>query len=70
VPSRYSPEEIEYWRSKTPAERLAAGMYLTDLAWNFLRSLPPELEQKWLDAGREPWDPPKPPPSPAEEPPV
>jgi len=51
-------EQIQALRAMTPAERLRLGIDLTDLAWRFLATLPPEEAQRRLDLRREPWNPP------------
>ena len=53
------PENIERLRRMTPDERARIGLGLTDLAWRFLMTLPPEERQRRLDSTRERWNPPQ-----------
>jgi hypothetical protein len=53
------PEDIERFRNMTPAERIELGFQLADMGWRFLRTLPPEEEQRRLTIARgRPWNPP------------
>jgi hypothetical protein len=49
---------LERFRQMTPAERLALGMALLEMAWGFLMHLPPEERQRRLRLARPPWNPP------------
>jgi len=55
-PAMLHEEQIRALRAMTPAERLRIGIDLTDLAWRFLLTLPPEEAQRRLDLEREPWN--------------
>jgi hypothetical protein len=54
------PEYLESVRKMTPAERLEIAFSLADMGWRFLRTLPPEEEQRRLRIARgRPWNPPQ-----------
>ena len=43
--SKVSEPAINYWKTKTPEERLAAAFYLNSVAYNFALANPPRLER-------------------------
>lgn len=43
--AQQADDHTTYWLSKTPAERLQAGWYLTCIAWGIDPQYPPRLDR-------------------------
>lgn len=50
-------EKVEHFRRMSPDERARIGIELTELMWQWLVTLPPDVAQRIIDSEREPWNP-------------